>query len=848
MLTKRGRQRFSLKRCKRGVFFSTDALIALTIIFFVMLILYPVFNLKRNDSDVHYDVMNMISSLEVGELNNVYVSGLISSGVINDTNNSLLEQIGEFYVVDRDLARSFASNVFSGLDFGNDNFGIWYGSSLIYSYNSTPFETSESVETTRKIISGLEAGEGVTGFSARAMLGRSLRQDYFYLGGFVGQGNLSLLVSYVGNISSAEMEIAINDDFDLYVNGVNVGDYNKSDSEFIPARYLIPINEFSSGDNLVELRGDNLYVAGGFVKITYDSDAQYQQPSRYYFPGIEGVVNLYDGFYVPGELGEMKINLSLKSEDANIFLTVGNETLFNRTTSGLEEVVIENSVLDSLFYYSELSEKTIPLRLGLENVSYEGIVQDIDVISVSDLSGSMCDCSGGNFWCCAGYVWSGGCQYHQPNCESCGGSCTAGIYELRDANNLFIDIILGNDGNRVGLVGYASDVERFHPLSDNEDSLKLEVDSWVAVGGTCICCGINKAVEELVSGSSAEKFRSIVVMSDGEANRQCSQQGTGDAKEDAIQAACDAYADGIIVNAIAFGDEADVATLTQLSAGCGGGAFVNADPDDLAGAYEQIADHIVAMYAEQVLEVSGEIDTFLSEESYIEFEYQKTPALFGLYLTMEKSFDSVYGGSFYVPADADVLDVGVVSYSGPRWTDYVSVNGEEVYRLSDFGTDYLSLGDPYIVNVPVSLVNNGSTNYVNLTTGVSPTNSSGGSTSNKIIYTLRRGASAFSGIVGSAEGCNWSIQFEDGSVLNTMVPPGYTGTDNCYYNETSFEEVGYGHDAYQVAVFSLLKDLDLDGNGKVDVVFTSQGLDVSVDTLTGIPYHYLLEVQARTWR
>ena len=61
----------------------------------------------------------------------------------------------------------------------------------------------------------------------------------------------------------------------------------------------------------------------------------------------------------------------------------------------------------------------------------------------------------------------------------------------------------------------------FYPLSNNIVSLKNEVDSWNAGGGTCICCGINKAVYGLSVNSTSDKFRSIVIMSDGQPTYYC---------------------------------------------------------------------------------------------------------------------------------------------------------------------------------------------------------------------------------------------------------------------------------------------------------------------------------------
>jgi|SRR3989344_3166814 len=1005
---------------KRGVFFSTDAVIALMIILVALVAFYPIVSENKINSRVNYDVLNTLSSLKINQMNNPYVIGLVSSGAINNTNNSVLEQIGEFYVTDEDTAKDFASNVMSGLDFGNENFGLWYESTLIYSQNSTPFESAKDVETARRIISGLKEGQGVTGFSARASLSSRLREDYFYFGGYVGQGNLSVLVNYAGTVESAEMEAVISDDFELYVNGNSTGSYSASPSEFEPSVYSIPADNFVSGDNTIEIKGDNLHISGGFIKVIYESDVQYEETDKYYFPGVTGLINLYDGFYIPNELENLKVYLHLNSSQLPTFLSIGNVTVFEKVTDGEESITLNDSQLSSSLSYTALSNKTIPLRLGLENVSYEGILENIDVFSVTDLSGSMNDN-------CIPYGCDSSC--------ACSGSC--GICDAKTGNGILIDIILNNSGNEIGLAGYetlAKDSDYYALSSDSESLNNVVLNNWDASGNTCICCGINKAVggfdlgvvssrvfkgtddaEErlsngavttissdlelikdgsklqevgmrfqdiniphgstissayiefdtsqtssettdltfsaeatdnahtfstsrydissrtetsaevtwssvsawntvgekhqtpdlssvvqeivdrpgwnfgnsmviLVEGSGSrvaesyngdsdnapllvisyeverESYKSMVVMSDGQANGGCDEQGvTGDLNgngyaddsgDDAIQASCDAFNDyGVVTYAVGFGSSVDEDTLQEIAA-CGNGTYFYANVDELAEVYEQVASIIITNYNEQSLESDGDLFSNLYGGSYIEFGYNKINSSYGFVIKGEKIFDDANSGSFYVPPGATVLEASVASYSGAKWTSSVLLNGVKVYNLADYGSDFTSLGDPYIVHLPVSLITNG-TNYVNLTTGVSKTNSSSGSQYNKILYTLERNASVFSEPLASASGCQWEVQFEDDSVLNVSVPSSYDGNDKCVYNATRhsiLDSIYNSNDAFQVAVFYLLEDIDLDSNGKIDIVFNEQQLQISLSEIEGVPVIWAIEVQARVWK
>ena len=55
------------------------------------------------------------------------------------------------------------------------------------------------------------------------------------------------------------------------------------------------------------------------------------------------------------------------------------------------------------------------------------------------------------------------------------------------------------------------------------------------------------------------------------------------------------------------------------------------------------------------------------------------------------------------------------------------------------------------------------------------------------------------------------------------------------------------NDALQTSTYKLLELLDFDNNGKLNVEFTEQDLQISSSEVTGIPYDWSTEVQARTW-
>ncbi len=827
---------------KRGIFYSTDALIALLIIILTLAILYPIASHSPRESYIAGDIIRTLSSMKIGEIDNVYVQNLISEGKISGMNKSILEQIGEFYVYDKDEAKNLANLAISGLSTG-ENIGIWYGNELLASINSTDIENSENIELERQIISGIREGSSVTGYSARAFLTSSSQKKYFYFGGYIGDGNLSLNMDYSGNITEVFLEIAINQEFDVYINGAFSGHYEKSPSEFTPARYDLSayISNFNSGNNIISIRGNKLYIAGGYFKISYENSENLGESQRYNFPGIEGAINLYDSFYIPGNLSALGIYLHLNTSSA-VFLNIGNTTVFNNRTSGEEKITLNDAYLSSLLNYNSISKKTAPVRLGLKNASYTSNgSMNADIFSVADLSGSMADT-------CVDYSPPNCCRAqrcaNQSGCEICGGTWSEKIGAVKRANNAFIDGILNYSGNRIGLVGYEQAVYWWmpHNLSTNSTSLKSKVNRWVANGATCICCGINDAVSRMNNQSYSGRAKAMVVMSDGQANVNCT--ASGNAIQDAVNAACRAYQNfGIKVYSVGFGSDTDTNTLQQIAA-CGNGTYYYSNISEIVRVYETIArDIIAATYHKQTINVSGNISSVLYPDSYISFEYPKEIQSYGQIIANEKMFDNSSSAVFTVPPDSKIIEARVISYSGPRWTNKIKINGNLFFDLNYYGNDYISLGDPYSANIPLNLIN--TTNLIELNTGLSGANLSAGSASNKVIYFILKNLSAYSNIAALAEGCSWEIEFEAGGNISMPVPSNYSGSNNCYY--TSARQEYSTFDAIQTAVYNLLQDLDLNNNGMIETRFSENDLSISSTEINGIPYSWDTEVQVRRW-
>ncbi len=453
-------------KTRNGYMFTLDAFFALVIILGVVLFIKPPLKQVTYEESIQEDLISTLSSISIGEIDDNYARAKISTNEITNLNQSVLDQIGEFYANGKLVeARALALNILNPLDI-NKNFGLYFDDEEIYSNGTLSQSNAESIVTSRQIISGIQNGTSAKGFSARAFLFSDKLVDYFYFGGYIGDGNIT--VNLGKKVISAGIEGAFSGPFSLYINNQFVGDY--SPIKDVPYKISLAGNEskFVTGDNnLSFISSTNLYIAGGYVRVTYDDTELPSKNGKDYFPGIDGFINLYQGFYVPSNIDSLEILLHFNST-YDIFLALGNSTIYEGNSGGQEVSMVfdDRTIMETLRIddYSQFQNKTVPLRLGLSNASYsQNVTVPTNVISVDDISGSM---------------------FGQR------------LTDAKNANIVLIDTILNYSGNKVGLAAYATWAKKndFHPLSNDSTSLKDEVNSWNAQDYTCICCGILKAV------------------------------------------------------------------------------------------------------------------------------------------------------------------------------------------------------------------------------------------------------------------------------------------------------------------------------------------------------------------
>ena len=83
----------------------------------------------------------------------------------------------------------------------------------------------------------------------------------------------------------------------------------------------------------------------------------------------------------------------------------------------------------------------------------------------------------------------------------------------------------------------------------------------------------------------------------------------------------------------------------------------------------------------------------------------------------------------------------------------------------------------------------------------------------------------------TSEGCNWIVDFEDGTSDTITVPISYSGTQTCYYANATYEI----SDAMDDAAYRLFSRLDLDSNGELEIKLDENNLDVDTITISDVP-------------
>lgn len=504
---------------RKAVFFTIDSLLASGVIILMILLISEFYSNKEPSINVNYasqDLIRVFSTMRVEEVQNDYVKSLVAAGEITNINNTILEQIGDFWAQDKiDLAKNFTQNLTEEIFPAPFGFSVLVNEEAVYSRN---LPIKKSLVSSKKIISGIAKAKPTEGFTARALLSgiKSKKTSaYVYFGGYEGDGNLTkklILPNDVVSFNSSYFEADIGGNFNLYINGFYSGYYEKDSAgggELLADKWNLSGNNlsfFKSGENTITINftKNNSYIAGGFLRVTYVTSSyngtQTPGHEKVLLPGIDGIINLYSSVYFPSFLGNMSAYIHFLS-NSPLYMTIGNSTIFETEGSSSEQSISLNSsailslLKNSSLSFDFLSGKTVPYRLGLVSGNLE--VGGADAVLITDRtidSMSKCDvladCTESNL-----------CDSNPVN-----GCHKRRIDVAADSDRRFINTTLATPGsnNQVALAGFGTQTNPacdIHEFTADKNSLVNRTYyyrvSSASCGYTCLSCGIYSATQLL---------------------------------------------------------------------------------------------------------------------------------------------------------------------------------------------------------------------------------------------------------------------------------------------------------------------------------------------------------------
>jgi len=239
---------------KKGYIFTTDALIALSIIVLTLIVASSVYFHKASSitgrTYFSEDLIDVLSDMKINETDNTYVNSLITSGVITNLDNSVLEQIGEFWAEgQQEIAVNIFGNLSAGLIPKNYAYGLWIDDELLYARNTT---AEKNLITSKSMISGISKNKTRVGYNARAFARKTRKNTNLIVKGDVisssvrkpgGGNNLNeVRVTYKVNLPNDAtiidaywfIEAAWTDNkFKAYINDVHIPGSDASGSKLL---------------------------------------------------------------------------------------------------------------------------------------------------------------------------------------------------------------------------------------------------------------------------------------------------------------------------------------------------------------------------------------------------------------------------------------------------------------------------------------------------------------------------------------------------------------------------------------------------------------------------------------
>jgi lysophospholipase L1-like esterase len=297
--------------------------------------------------------------------------------------------------------------------------------------------------------------------------------------------------------------------------------------------------------NIIKFTIPNVKIKAGQLKIIQDAPNQ---------------VTVSNGVLIVNSTGNMPFRITSakfdrKGKDKYIL------TLVYWPTGTWKQIYRDQFVItqDIVFKY-KLKEEAEKLIVILDEEFFTTLEDDI--FRCIHLPGSPCPCL---------YVGSKIITTNESVRDTIGGITSSdeewfNIEALKETAIGFINSVLPDV--EVGLVSFGTTLKSFLDLTIDASKLHNEINSYSPSGRGCMGCGIKKATE-LLSDVGGEKY--IIILSDGEPNEPGGNKKEGEAyARETAQAAADL---GIVIHAVAIGDQAAEGFLKELAEDIGKGKF-----------------------------------------------------------------------------------------------------------------------------------------------------------------------------------------------------------------------------------------------------------------------------------
>ena len=376
---------------KTGQFFTIDAILAAGILVIVILLVSASYTSepeKAQASFMSQDIVRVFTNLKINDLDNNYAQSLIDAGVITRANNTILEQIGEFWAENQiELAKNFSGNVTDSLVPARFGVGVYVDGEEIYSRN---IPITRTLVSSRKIISGIAKSKPLEGFSSRAFLGRitSKTNTKYYPFDVIAPCYNSMGDPANADRISIEYAVELPDDANATnatwiivpaIANTNVNAYINNNLVFsgIPNENSIKNAQgnFTNGTNKVRYT-QTVAAYGGcagddgtsHVILTYKTSQlqTFDNKTKFLFAVVyaDGRVSDYEKpIFAPNvDIGKINITLDVNASKVNLSFrlggtkfSIGNKTVIGRKVEWRDEE-IKNNLTEKGISYNDLKD------------------------------------------------------------------------------------------------------------------------------------------------------------------------------------------------------------------------------------------------------------------------------------------------------------------------------------------------------------------------------------------------------------------------------------------------------------------------------------------------------------